>query len=146
MSTENLRVVGRGIPKVDALELVTGRAKFAGDLKFPGMLYGYARRAGIPAGKIRSIDCSAALGLPGVSAVLTPEDIPGPNIIGILPPFDQPVLASQVVRYEGESLALAVADSRAGGSRGSGHDRSLGADSGYRYGAETGQPQDPPRR
>jgi len=112
MSAENLRVVGRGIPKVDGLELVTGRARFTGDLKFPGMLYAYARRAGIPAGKIRSIDCSPALGLPGVRAVLTPEDIPGPNIIGILPPFDQPVLASQAVRYEGESLALAVAESR----------------------------------
>ena len=118
MSTENLRVVGRGIPKIDGPELVTGRARFAGDLKFPGMLYGYARRAGIPAGKILSIDCSAAVDVAGVRAVLSAEDIPGPNIIGILPPFDQPVLASQEVRYEGESLALAVAESREAAKRG----------------------------
>jgi len=117
MNGQKLSVVGRGVPKVDGAELVTGRAKFAGDLRFPGMLYAVARRAGIPAGKIRGIDGSAALALPGVRAILTAGDIPGPNIIGILPPFDQPVLASQEVRYEGESLALAVAESREAAGR-----------------------------
>jgi len=112
MNGEKLKLVGRGVAKVDGAELVTGRAKFAGDLRFPGMLYAAARRAGVAAGKIRSIDGSAASVLPGVRAVLTAGDIPGPNIIGILPPFDQPVLASEEVRYEGESLALVVAESR----------------------------------
>ena len=69
MNSEKLNVVGRAVPKVDGAELVTGRAKFTGDLRFPGMLYAVARRAGIPAGKIRSIDTSAALSLPGVKAV-----------------------------------------------------------------------------
>jgi xanthine dehydrogenase molybdenum-binding subunit len=118
MSREGLQVVGRSIPKVDGPELVSGRAKFTGDLKFPGMLYGVARRAGIPAGRIHSIDGSGALTVPGVKAVLTAADIPGPNIIGILPPFDQPVLASQEVRCEGESLALVVACSRDAAKRG----------------------------
>jgi CO/xanthine dehydrogenase Mo-binding subunit len=118
MKLEKLNVVGRGVAKVDGAELVTGRAKFAGDLRFPGMLYAVARRAGIPAGKIRSIDGSAALALPGIKAVLTAEDIPGPNIIGILPPFDQPLLAAEEVRYEGESLALVVAESREAAKRG----------------------------
>lgn len=118
MNAEKLSVVGRNVAKVDGAELVTGRAKFAGDLRFPGMLYAVARRAGIPAGKIRSIDGSAVLALPGVKAVLTAGDIPGPNIIGILPPFDQPVLAAEEVRYEGESLALVVAESREAAKRG----------------------------
>jgi CO/xanthine dehydrogenase Mo-binding subunit len=117
MSTEKFSVVGRGVARVDGVELVTGRAKFAGDLRFPGMLYAAARRAGIPAGKIRGIDGSAALALPGVRAVLTAGDIPGPNIIGILPPFDQPLLAAEEVRYEGESLALVVAESREAAKR-----------------------------
>ena len=51
MSGRKLKLVGQGVPKVDGAELVTGRAKFAGDLRFPGMLYAVARRAGIPAGK-----------------------------------------------------------------------------------------------
>ena len=117
MSAEKLKLVGRGVVKVDGAELVTGRAKFAGDLRFPGMLYAVARRAGIPAGKIRGIDGSAVFALPGVRAVLTARDIPGPNIIGILPPFDQPLLAAEEIRYEGESLALVVAQSREAAKR-----------------------------
>jgi CO/xanthine dehydrogenase Mo-binding subunit len=118
MSGENFKVVGRSVPKVDGVELVTGKARFAADLRFPAMLHAAARRAGIPAGKIRSIDSSAAASEPGVRAVLTAEDIPGPNIIGILPPFDQPLLADREVRYEGESLALVVAESREAAKRG----------------------------
>ena len=118
MSGKDFRVIGRGVAKVDGAELVTGKAKFAGDLRFPGMLHAVARRAGIPAGKIRSIDGSAALRSPGVRAVLRAEDIPGPNIIGILPPFDQPVLASEQIRYEGESLVVVVAESREEAKRG----------------------------
>jgi CO/xanthine dehydrogenase Mo-binding subunit len=112
MSEEKLSVIGRPAPKVDGPELVTGRARFTADYKFPGMLYGYARRAAMPAGRIRSIDTAEALRVPGVAAVLTARDIPGPNLIGILPPCDQPLLAAEEVRYEGESLALAVASTR----------------------------------
>ena len=118
MSADKLRVVGARVRKVDGLELVTGQARFAGDLRFPGMVYGYARRAGVPAGKLVEVDLSPALRLPGVVAVLLARDIPGPNLIGILPPFDQPLLATEVVRYEGESLALVVAGSREAARRG----------------------------
>jgi CO/xanthine dehydrogenase Mo-binding subunit len=112
MSGEALRVVGTRVRKVDGVELVTGRAKFAGDLRFPGMAYGYAARASVPAARIRGIDVSAAEMSDGVLLVLRGGDIPGPNIIGILPPFDQPLLATEVIRYAGESLALVVAESR----------------------------------
>ena len=118
MDGEKLNVVGRTVPKVDGVELVTGKAQFAGDLRFSGMLHAVARRAGVPAGKIRSIDLTPATGRPGVRAVLTAGDIPGPNIIGILPPFDQPLLATGEIRYEGESLALVVAESREAAKRG----------------------------
>ncbi len=118
MSAEKLRVVGARVRKVDGRELVTGQARFAADLRFPGLLYGYARRAGLPAGKLLEVDSAPALALPGVAAVLLARDIPGPNLIGILPPFDQPLLASTEVRYEGESLALAVGASREAARRG----------------------------
>jgi CO/xanthine dehydrogenase Mo-binding subunit len=112
MSLDKLTVVGRPVRKVDGPELVTGKARFAADLQFPGLLHGYARRAGVPAGRIRGIDTSDALKVPGITAVLMGKDIPGPNLIGILPPFDQPLLATEEVRYEGESIALAVGSSR----------------------------------
>jgi CO/xanthine dehydrogenase Mo-binding subunit len=112
VSAEKLRVVGTRVRKVDGRELVTGQARFAADLRFPGMLYGCARRAGVPAGRLVEVDPGPALALPGVAAVLLARDIPGPNLIGILPPFDQPLLASSEVRYEGESLALVVGESR----------------------------------
>ncbi|OHD76322.1 MAG: hypothetical protein A2V99_18380 [Spirochaetes bacterium RBG_16_67_19] len=113
-----MAVVGARVRKVDGRELVTGQARFAADLRFPGLLYASARRAGVPAGKLVEVDPSPALRLPGVVAVLLARDIPGPNLIGILPPFDQPLLAAGEVRYEGESLALAVGVSREEARRG----------------------------
>ena len=118
MSGENLRVVGTRVRKVDGVELVTGRAKFTGDMKFPGMAYGYAARASVPAARIKGIDTAAAEAEEGVLLVLKGGDIPGPNIIGILPPFDQPVLATEVIRYAGESFALVVAESPEAAKRG----------------------------
>jgi CO/xanthine dehydrogenase Mo-binding subunit len=113
MSKEKFTMVGKAERRVDGYDLVTGKAKFTGDLKFPGMLYGYARRANIAAGRIKKIDCSDALAIPGVVTILLAKDIPGPNIIGILPPFDQPLLASEDIRYEGESIALVIAKTKA---------------------------------
>jgi len=116
--TKPFRVVGRSVGKVDGLELVTGAAKFTADLNFPGLLHGYAKRAGVPAGKIKKIDTTAALNKPGVVDVLLAADIPGPNLHGILPPHDQPLLASEEVRYAGESLALVIAESKAAAREG----------------------------
>jgi len=118
MSEERLNIIGKRVHKIDGYDLVTGRAKFAGDLRFPDMLYGFARRAGVPAGILRRIDKEEALEIPGVVCVLTAEDIPGPNIIGILPPFDQPVLAQRQIRYAGESVAFVVAETREAAKKG----------------------------
>ncbi|MCK5245966.1 hypothetical protein KAR02_03665, partial [Candidatus Bipolaricaulota bacterium] len=104
-----MKVIGKQIRKVDGLELVTGQAKFAGDYRFPGMVYGAVKRAGMPAGRITSIDVEAARKIPGVLDVLSADDIPGPNLIGVLPPFDQPLLAADEIRYAGESVVLVIA-------------------------------------
>jgi CO/xanthine dehydrogenase Mo-binding subunit len=111
MEDRKLAVVGRKTRKVDGPELVTGKALFTADMRFPGMLYGRAARANTPAALIQGIDVSAALAVPGVVGVLRAEDIPGPNLIGILPPFDQPLLARDTIRYRGESIAFVVAES-----------------------------------
>jgi len=108
-----MNVIGKRVRKVDGAELVTGRAKFAGDYRFPGMVYGAVKRAGVPAGRITGLDVEAARKIPGVVDVLTAKDIPGPNLIGILPPLDQPLLAADEIRYAGESVALVVAETAA---------------------------------
>lgn len=113
MVKKDYAIIGKSVSKVDGVELVTGKAKFTADIKFPNMLYGYARRAKIAAGKIKKIDFSPALAIPEVVIILLAKDIPGPNIIGILPPFDQPLLASKEIRYEGESIALVIAKTKA---------------------------------
>lgn len=112
MKEKEYSVIGKRVNKVDGLELVTGKARFTGDLRFPGMLYGYAKRSDSPAGMIKSIDISKAQAAPGVHLVFTGENIPGPNLIGILPPFDQTLLAKDKVRYAGESVAFVVAETK----------------------------------
>jgi CO/xanthine dehydrogenase Mo-binding subunit len=104
-----LRYVGHPTPKIDGEPLVTGRALFTADLQFPGAVWAVARRAGVPAGILHRLDTERARRMPGVLLILTPQDLPGPNLIGILPPFDQPLLAGPEIRHEGDSLALVVA-------------------------------------
>lgn len=112
MREDNFSLIGKSQVKVDGKELVTGIAKFAGDLRFPGMVYGYATRAGIPAGKLKGIKLDKALAVKGVLDIITSENLPGPNLMGILPPFDQPVLAKNEIRYAGESVAFVVAETK----------------------------------
>ncbi|HIE10358.1 MAG TPA: 2Fe-2S iron-sulfur cluster binding domain-containing protein, partial [Kiritimatiellae bacterium] len=50
------RYIGSPLPRKDAIDKVTGRALYADDLHFPGMLYAAVRRAGIPHARIVSVD------------------------------------------------------------------------------------------
>ncbi len=104
-----LKVVGRSVPRPEEVAKVTGRAKYADDYTFPGMLYGRTRRSDHPHARILSIDTSQAKALPGVQAVLTHQDIPGENIHGLVYD-DWPCLAADKVRYLGDAVALVAAD------------------------------------
>ena len=73
------------------------------------MCWGVTLRSPHPHARIRRIDITQALTVPGVWAVLTADDVPGDNAFG-LEHADQPVLASEFVRYEGEPVALVAAD------------------------------------
>ena len=73
------------------------------------MCWGVTLRSPHPHARIRGIDITDALTVPGVWAVLTADDVPGENAFG-LEHADQPVLASEFVRYEGEPVALVAAD------------------------------------
>lgn len=105
-----LCVVGRSYPRPDAVAKATGAARFADDYTFPGMLYGATLRAAYPHARILSIDTSKAAALPGVRAVLTHRNVPGRNRHGLVYP-DWPVLCEDKVRYLGDAVALAAAES-----------------------------------
>ncbi len=64
-TVQPLKTVGHATPRIDALERVTGRATYTGDVKLPGMLYARVLRSPHPHARIRSIDTAKALALPG---------------------------------------------------------------------------------
>jgi len=103
--------VGSSILKHDAIAKVTGQALFAADMKRPGMLFCKVIRneSGLAHAMIENIDVSAVASVPGVVAVFTAKDIPGPNGVGIILK-DEPVLAGEKVRRHGDALALVVAE------------------------------------
>ena len=74
------------------------------------MLHGATLRSPHAHARIVSIDIAAALALPGVHAVLTHADVPGAKTYG-LEFADQPVLAIDRVRYDGEPVAIVAAQS-----------------------------------
>ncbi len=102
--------VGESACRVDGVPKVTGAFVYGSDLHAEGMLLGVTVRSPYPSARIRSIDVSKAEAAPGVHAVLTADDVPGKPTFG-LEYSDQPVLASDVVRYEGEPVALVAAES-----------------------------------
>lgn len=100
--------VGRSIPRPDAMDKVTGRAKYASDLAVPGMVYLKLVYAGRPHARILSIDTREARSAPGVIAVLTHADVPV-NRYGLIV-ADRPVLCGDKVRHVGDQVAAVVAE------------------------------------
>ncbi|WP_017976258.1 xanthine dehydrogenase subunit D [Actinopolyspora halophila] len=101
--------VGESPQRPDAALKVRGDFAYSSDLWAENMIWGATLRSPHPSARIRSVDIGPALRTPGVRAVLTAEDVPGRNLYG-LKDVDQPVLASDVVRYRGEAVALVAAD------------------------------------
>jgi carbon-monoxide dehydrogenase large subunit len=110
--------IGAPVERIEDLRFLRGRGQYVDDLTRPGQLHAAIVRSPVAYGRLRSVDPSAALALPGVHAVVTAEDVGQP--IPIIPfrrpnpsiaPYAQPVLAEGVVRYVGEPIAVALADS-----------------------------------
>jgi CO/xanthine dehydrogenase Mo-binding subunit len=103
-------LIGTSPPRLDAWEKVTGKIVYAGDMTLPGMLHAKILWSAHPHALIRRIDTSLARAMPGVHAVLTHEDVPGPNRYGVAV-LDQRVLAQGKVRSIGDAVALVAAES-----------------------------------
>jgi len=101
--------VGDSPLRPDGTLKVTGEFAYGSDLWMDDMLWGVTLRSPHPHARIRSVDLTEALKTAGVFAVLTHDDVPGSKYFG-LEHQDQPVLAVDVVRYQGEPVALVAAD------------------------------------
>ena len=106
-----MTLIGAGVPRPDAADKVRGEARFVDDLAFPGMLHARVIRSPIPHGRILRVDLSRVATHPRVHCTVTPDDVPGENVVHVIYD-DQPVLASDVVRYVGEPVALLAAEDR----------------------------------
>ncbi len=103
------QVIGRPTPRVEGEEKVTGRAVYTVDVALPGILWGKVLRSPIPYARIKRIDVSEALKVPGVKTVITGEDVKGLRIGRKI--YDLPVLADGLVRFIGEKVAAVAAES-----------------------------------
>ncbi len=101
--------VGESVRRIDGLPKVTGAFAYASDLWAERLLWGHTLRSPHPHARIRGIQIGEAVASPGVHAVLLADDVPGERTFG-LDFADQPVLAWDRVRYQGEPVALVAAE------------------------------------
>lgn len=110
------QTVGASLPRVDALEKVSGKARYPGDFQFPDQLTMKVLFAHRAHAIVRAIHVEEALAVPGVVMILTAKDVPN-NEYG-LGKMDQPVLCGpgsakpygDRVRFEGDQVALVIAE------------------------------------
>jgi CO/xanthine dehydrogenase Mo-binding subunit len=101
--------VGKPATRVDALEKVLGTAKYASDLRLPGMLYARCLRSLLPHARIARVDVRPALAVPGVLAAITSDDFVDYGRFGF-PVADMYMLAHERVRYVGDAIAAVAAE------------------------------------
>jgi CO/xanthine dehydrogenase Mo-binding subunit len=109
-----LKIVGAKVSRKDAVEKVTGRAEYAVDVSLPGMLHAKVLRSPRAHGLIKRLDMTKARQAPGVRAVLQHSDIPA-HFMPVYGYFikDQPIVASDRVRYIGDIVCAIAADTEA---------------------------------
>lgn len=108
--------VGRDLPRFEDAALLTGQGRYLDDLGSPpGTLHAAFLRAPHAHAEIEAIDVSAARAAPGVSAVLTGDDIAAftrSMVVGVKAPVECWPMARDRVRYVGEPVAMVVAQDR----------------------------------
>ncbi|NLI75137.1 MAG: xanthine dehydrogenase family protein [Candidatus Riflebacteria bacterium] len=105
-----LKIVGKGVERIDTVEKLTGAALYTGDWVVPGMLHGKVKRSPHAKARIKRIDTSKAEKLAGVHAVLTGKELD--YRVGLYL-VDKHVLAKDVVRHFGEAVAAVAAETPA---------------------------------
>ena len=118
---KELKIVGTRPLRPDGVDKVTGRARFGADYNLPGQLIGKVLRSPHAHARIKSIDISAALALPGVKAVVTRDDFAempdeyaavGELMINFRD-VTRNMMAREKVLYDGHPVAAVAATSEA---------------------------------
>jgi CO/xanthine dehydrogenase Mo-binding subunit len=109
--TPQKRGIGAPVLRSDAVDKVRGEARFVDDFAFPGMLYGCVIRSTSPHARLTGLDLTEVESNPAVVCTVTTDDVPGENVVHVIYD-DQPALATGVVRYVGEPIALLAAEDR----------------------------------
>src|SRR6202050_5000650 len=73
------KLIGKDYTTADLYAKVTGQAKYAEDFRVEGMLFCKLLLSPLPHARVKRIDVSEALAMPGVKAILTPDDVPQPG-------------------------------------------------------------------
>ncbi len=114
------RYVGARVNRLEDARLLTGRGVYVDNIALPGMLHACFVRSPLARARIRGIDASAAMAMPGVHFVFTASDLNGDvkeqwhTAIGrTSPETPRPPLAEDEVRFVGDPVALVVAESGA---------------------------------
>src|SRR5947207_6604174 len=119
----NRHGIGQPVRRVEDQRFLTGRARYVDDIQLPHMLHGAVVMSPHAHARIKRIDVSAALEMPGVHLVLTGADAKKENLGGIPPLFMpedmggpkgyrtfRPLLEPAKARYVGDRIAFVVAD------------------------------------
>lgn len=108
--------LGRSVLRLEDRAVLTGRGQYGDDQPVkPGTLHVAIVRSPHAHARITGVDAGAALALPGVRAVLLPEDVAAwsrPFVVGVKQPMEQWALAQDKVRYVGEPVAAVIAETR----------------------------------
>ena len=108
------KVIGRPEPRSDGTEKTTGKAVYTVDVNLPAMAHGKILRSPLPHARIKNIDISKALKVPGILTIITGEHIIQDR--GIEPYYgpvfkDQTIVAVEKVRHVGDPVAAVAAAS-----------------------------------
>src|ERR1700681_4190435 len=108
--------IGQPMRRIEDERLITGKGRYAGDIKLDGLLHIAFVRSPMPHARIRAIDTSAAKTMPGVVAIWTASDLPevAPGLSDFGPTGivhrGRPILTTDEVNYVGEAYAMVVAE------------------------------------
>ena len=109
-----LKGLGSSRKRVEDARFTQGKGNYVDDIKLPDMLFGDFVRSQHAHARVKSIDASAAMELPGVVAVLTAKDLEPLNLhwMPTLAGDKQMVLADGKVLFQGQEIAFVIAEDR----------------------------------
>ena len=112
-------LIGAPVSRVDGQLKVTGTAPFAAEFAVEGMVYGALVYSTIPKGRIKTLDTATAEAAPGVVLVMTYKNSPKMNSMPLFNsspkaagPSDLPILQDDSVHWNGEAIAVVLAESQ----------------------------------